>query len=57
MSTLYYSPGACSLSVHIVLEWIGKPYKAFQVNPSDPDYRLINPAGPCPPSTMAARNR
>ena len=48
MSTLYYSPGACSLSVHIVLEWIGKPYKAVQVDPSDPNYRLINPAGAVP---------
>lgn len=48
MNTLYYSPGACSLSVHIVLEWIGKPYNAVQVDPSDPGFRLINPAGAVP---------
>ena len=48
MNTLYYAPGACSLSVHIVLEWIGEPYNAVKVDPADPDYRLINPAGAVP---------
>lgn len=28
---LYYSPGACSLATHIVLEWIGKPYEIHKV--------------------------
>jgi glutathione S-transferase len=28
---LYYSPGACSLSDHIALEWIGHPYEAIEV--------------------------
>jgi glutathione S-transferase len=35
MTTLYYSPGACSLAVHIVLEWIGLPYDAVRVDQHD----------------------
>ena len=50
MPTLYYSPGACSLAVHIVLEWIGEPYTAKQVDlhhlPAD--YQRINPASAVP---------
>lgn len=46
--TLYYSPGACSLAPHIVLEWIGEPYEAVQVDHHDPEYRRINPAGAVP---------
>ena len=26
MTTLYYSPGACSIGIHVLLEEIGKPY-------------------------------
>lgn len=48
MATLYYAPGACSLSVHIVLEWLGEPYQAIRVDPSDPKYRELNPAGQVP---------
>lgn len=48
MYTLYYAPGACSLSVHIVLEWVGATYKAVKVNPADPDYLKVNPAGAVP---------
>jgi glutathione S-transferase len=48
MYTLYYAPGACSLSVHIVLEWVGADYKAVKVSPADPDYRKINAAGAVP---------
>lgn len=48
MVTLYYAPGACSLSVHIVLEWIGRPYEAKRVNPGDPDYLRVNPAAAVP---------
>lgn len=28
---LYYSPGACSLATHIVLEWLGNPYEIHKV--------------------------
>ena len=48
---LYYSPGACSLADHIVLEWIGKPYEAVPVSREDrktPEYLAINPAGAVP---------
>jgi glutathione S-transferase len=48
---LYYSPGACSLSDHIALEWIGKPYEAIRVSREErqsPEYLSINPAGAVP---------
>ncbi|TKR33946.1 glutathione S-transferase family protein [Luteimonas gilva] len=48
---LYYSPGACSLADHIVLEWIGKPYEAVRVNREErkqPEFLKINPAGAVP---------
>lgn len=48
MPTLYYAPGACSLAVHIVLEWIGEPYEVIKVDQHDPEYRKINPAGAVP---------
>jgi glutathione S-transferase len=48
MYTLYYAPGSCALSVHIVLEWVGTEYKAVKVNPSEPDYLKVNPAGAVP---------
>jgi len=48
---LYYSPGACSLADHIVLEWIGAPYEAVRLSHADmkaPDFLRINPAGAVP---------
>jgi glutathione S-transferase len=48
---LYYSTGACSLSDHIVLEWIGKPYEAQKVSKDEratPEFRKLNPAGAVP---------
>ena len=48
MNTLYHSPGACSLSVHIVLEWLDEPYRAVRVNYADPEYHKLNPAGQVP---------
>jgi glutathione S-transferase len=48
---LYYSPGACSMSDHIALEWIGKPYtaqKASKEERKSPEYLKLNPAGAVP---------
>lgn len=48
---LYYTPGACSLSDHIVLEWIGAPYEAVRVSREQrqtPEFRALNPAGAVP---------
>lgn len=54
MYRLYYSPGACSLAVHIVLEEIGAPYETELVS-SKPggraqtaEWRAINPKGRVP---------
>jgi glutathione S-transferase len=48
---LYYLPGACSLTIHIALEWIGKPYEAQKMERDaikSPDYLKINPMGAVP---------
>jgi len=48
---LYYTPGACSLSDHIALEWIGCPYEAVRVSREErksPAYLAINPSGAVP---------
>ena len=51
---LYYSPGACSLSPHIVLQEIGLPFEIEKVNlaekktESGEDFRQINPKGYVP---------
>ncbi|MDR2012441.1 MAG: glutathione S-transferase N-terminal domain-containing protein [Rhodanobacter sp.] len=48
---LYYSPGACSMADHIVLEWIGKPYQTQRVSREEratPEFRKLNPAGAVP---------
>jgi glutathione S-transferase len=54
MYALYYAPGACSLAAHIVLEWIGQPYRAERVKFGDPDYLKINPAGAVPALDIGA---
>lgn len=51
--TLFYSPGACSLAPHVVLEEIGAPYAGVAVPVRDgaqrrPDYLAINPRGLVP---------
>jgi glutathione S-transferase len=48
MYTFYYAPGACSLSVHIVLEWVKATYTSVKVDSSSPDYLKVNPAGAVP---------
>lgn len=54
MYHLYYSPGACSLSVHIVLEEIGAPYEAEIRSAKNgegtttSDYLTLNPKGRVP---------
>lgn len=48
---LYYMPGACSLSDHIVLEWIGQPYETHKLSHDDlkqKDYLCLNPSGAVP---------
>jgi len=55
---LYYSPGACSLSPHIVLRETGSSFELEQVNnktkqtSSGADYRKINPKGYVPALQM-----
>lgn len=53
MFKLYYSPGACSLAPHIVLEEIGAPYETQAINlrageQKTPEYLAINPKGAVP---------
>lgn len=50
MYTLYYSPGACSMAVHICLIELGADFKAQKVDLSKgehktPEYLKINPRG------------
>jgi glutathione S-transferase len=50
---LYYSPGACSLGIHVLLEEIGKPYEANAVNLREgaqfkPDFVAKNPKSKVP---------
>ena len=50
---LYYSPGSCSLAVHIVLEELGLPFSLQLTSTSDsttrsPEYLRVNPKGRVP---------
>ncbi|HUB43434.1 MAG TPA: glutathione S-transferase N-terminal domain-containing protein [Acetobacteraceae bacterium] len=50
---LMYSPGACSIGIHLLLEEIGKPYEAQRVNLADgaqykPDFTTVNPKSKVP---------
>ncbi|GAA4532665.1 glutathione transferase GstA [Chelativorans composti] len=50
---LFYSPGACSLGIHLLLEEIGKPYSLSLVDLKSgaqyaPDYVKLNPKSKVP---------
>ena len=51
---LYYSPGACSLSPHIVLQESGLPFEKIKADtktkvlPDGTDYKTVNPLGYVP---------
>lgn len=48
---LYYLQGACSLAVHIVLEWTGNPYETQSLSREElkqADYLALNPLGAVP---------
>jgi len=50
---LYYSPGSCSLSVHIALNEIGEPFELRKFATSEkanysPEYLAVNPKGRIP---------
>ena len=50
---LYYSPGACSLGIHVLLEETGKPYQTQRLDFSrkeqyGPEYVAINPKSKVP---------
>ena len=50
---LMYAPGACSLGIHLLLEEIGKPYEALQVDlrgggQFKPEFTSVNPKSKVP---------
>ena len=48
---LYSAPGTCGTAMHIVLEWIGKPYEVEHLDfagMKSPEYLKLNPAGVVP---------
>ena len=49
--TLYYSPGACSLAVHVLLNELGQKYDLKKVDlraPRDPEFMKLSPRGQVP---------
>src|SRR6195952_1352956 len=53
MLTLYFSPGACSMAAHIVLEESGEKYQSQQLSFADAEqrsdaYLKLNPQGRVP---------
>jgi glutathione S-transferase len=50
---LYYSPGACSVGIHVLLEEIGKPYETARLNFQEqeqykPPFTGVNPKSKVP---------
>src|SRR5947209_1349778 len=45
---LYYTPGYCSLAVHIALREAGAAFTLEKVDTTAPDFRQINPRGYVP---------
>ncbi|MBW8270306.1 glutathione S-transferase family protein [Caldovatus aquaticus] len=50
---LYYSPGACSIGIHLLLEEIGAPYEAVLTNTREgaqfrPEFVAVNPKSKVP---------
>jgi glutathione S-transferase len=50
---LYYSPGACSIGIHVLLDEIGKPYQLKKLNFANreqyaPEFTGINPKSKVP---------
>ena len=50
---LMYSPGACSIGIHVLLEELGKPYEAQAVNLREgaqfkPEFTAVNPKSKVP---------
>ena len=50
---LYYTPGACSMGIHVLLEEIGKPYEAVKLDirageNTRPPFSELNPKGKVP---------
>lgn len=50
---LIYSPGACSLGIHVILEEIGKPFEGSRISTRDgsvykPEFTAINPKSKVP---------
>jgi glutathione S-transferase len=50
---LYYSPGACSIGIHVLLEEIGRPYELIPVNLREggqfkPEFTAVNPKSKVP---------
>jgi glutathione S-transferase len=53
MNTLYYSPGACSIGIRILLEEIGTPYETVLTSVREgaqlkPEYLAVNPKAKIP---------
>jgi glutathione S-transferase len=53
MYTLYYSPGACSMAIHVILREIGAPFEAVETaiqsgKTQSPEFLKLNPRGQVP---------